>query len=308
MKDRSGSSIMDAKTQVTRVSGVSILDTAKYPLESNYCLALIREHNDANDNALFNTAIAAEVILDANVMAAVDLAREAGNAPNTVLATACASDWPAPRGRRPQGGGRADRPVWPFRPAQRRRGRLRRISSIKAEPAQLAALTGKTADPKAEAMLAGLKARGVKSVFVDYLRSLKGHPTADAVLAAITTTICWGALMKKKITRNTARNFPWYARLFATIIGASVDGSQHKNGQLLRRPDRGTDQQVVLDRDRLSGAAGRDADAGEAVPVPVPAGPDHLQRPRHDLRAGLPRARCPPTARKRRSACRSTRR
>ena len=63
MKDRSGSSIMDAKTQVTRVSGVSILDTAKYPLESNYCLALIREHNDANDNALFNTAIAAEVNL-----------------------------------------------------------------------------------------------------------------------------------------------------------------------------------------------------------------------------------------------------
>ncbi len=33
MKDRSGSSLMDAKTQVTRVSGVSILDTAKYPLE-----------------------------------------------------------------------------------------------------------------------------------------------------------------------------------------------------------------------------------------------------------------------------------
>ena len=62
MKDRSGSSIMDAKTQVTRVSGVSILDTAKYPLESNYCLALIREHNDANDNALFNTAIASCVV------------------------------------------------------------------------------------------------------------------------------------------------------------------------------------------------------------------------------------------------------
>jgi hypothetical protein len=34
--------------------------------------------------------------------------------------------------------------------------------------------------------------------------------------------------MKKKITRNTVRNFPWYARLFATIIGASVESSRHK--------------------------------------------------------------------------------
>ena len=51
MKDRSGSSIMDAKTQVTRVSGISILETAKYSLVLNYRLALIREHNDANDNA-----------------------------------------------------------------------------------------------------------------------------------------------------------------------------------------------------------------------------------------------------------------
>jgi hypothetical protein len=72
-------------------------------------------------------------------------------------------------------------------------------------------------------MLAGLEARGAKSVFVDYLRSLDGNPTADAVLAAITTTICWSALLKKKITRQTAFNLPWYVRLFATIIGASVD-------------------------------------------------------------------------------------
>ena len=81
---------MDAKTQVTRVSGVSILDTAKYPLESNYCLALTREHNDANDNALFNTAIAAEVNLNETAVKVADAARDSGSAPNTVLASACA--------------------------------------------------------------------------------------------------------------------------------------------------------------------------------------------------------------------------
>jgi succinyl-CoA synthetase alpha subunit len=229
MKDRSGSSIMDAKTQVTRVSGVSVLDTAKYPLGSNYCLAILREHNDDNDNALFNAAIGAEIIQDKGVMAAVDAAREAGNAPNTVLATACAMVGP----RRVDGARKAaDVLISLFGLSGLHTGDQADFSfaNIKPDAAQFAMLVSETADPKAEAMLAGLKARGAKSVFLDFLTSLEGRPTADAVLAAITTTICWGALMKKKITRNTARNMPWYARLFAAIIGASVDASQHEPG------------------------------------------------------------------------------
>ena len=231
MKDRSGSSIMDAKTQVTRVSGVSILDTAKYPLESNFCLALVREHNDANDNALFNTAIAADVVYgDPLVREAAGAVREAGNAPNTVLAAACAFVGPrqvadacaavdvliALFGH--SGLQTCDQAGFDF-------------SGVKASAEQAGALTAKAPDPKAQAMLAGLKARGAKSVFVDYLGSLPGNPTADAVLAAITTSICWSALMKKKIGRNTARNFPWYARLFATIIAASADCSKLGDGK-----------------------------------------------------------------------------
>ncbi len=229
MKDRSGSSIMDAKTQVTRVSAVSILDTAKYPLESNYCLALTREHNDDNDNALFSTAVAAEVILSDAARAGVSAVREAGNAPNTVLSAACAFVGP-----KNVAGARkaADVLIDLFGQSGLKTGDQEGFdfSGIKANADQLEALTGKHADHKAIAMLGGLEARGTKSVFADYLKSLSGYPTADAVLAAITTTICWGALMKKKITRNTARNFPWYARLFATIIGASVDSSKH-NGE-----------------------------------------------------------------------------
>lgn len=227
MKDRSGSSIMDPKTQVTKVSGVSILDTAKYPLESNYLLALIHESSDDNDLALFNTAVAAEVNLFGDpAIAAADGARAAGNAPNTVLAAACTMDGP----RRVDGARKAaDVLIELFG----RSGLLSGdhegfdVSAIKPDAKQLAVLVGKKADPKAELLLAGLKARGAKSVFVDYLRSL-GNPTGDAVLAAITTTIGWSALIRKKISRTTARNLPWYAHLFATIIGASVDGAQHK--------------------------------------------------------------------------------
>lgn len=228
MKDRSGSSIMDSKTQVTKVSGVSILDTAKYPLESNFCLALIHEHSDDNDNALFNTAIAANVNLAGDPMITVaDAVRAGGNAPNAVLAAACAVVGPD----RVAGACRAaDVLIDLFGHSGLSTGDAAGfpLSGIKADGEQLCRLVGKKSDPKAKAMLDGLKARGTRSVFVDYLNSLDGHPTADAVLAAITTTICWGALIRKKITRQTARSMPWYANLFAAIIGASVDGSRQK--------------------------------------------------------------------------------
>jgi hypothetical protein len=83
-------------------------------------------------------------------------------------------------------------------------------------------------DPKAQAMLEGLKARGAKSVFLRYLESLPGHPTADAVLAAITTTLAWGPLMRKRISRLTAENLPWWMRLFGALIGASVVAERHE--------------------------------------------------------------------------------
>ncbi|MBB5446848.1 hypothetical protein HDG38_005484, partial [Paraburkholderia sp. WSM4177] len=54
------------------------------------------------------------------------------------------------------------------------------------------------------------------------------HPTGDAVLAAITTTLAWGPLMRKRISRVTAESLPWWSMLFATLIGASADASRHR--------------------------------------------------------------------------------
>jgi hypothetical protein len=228
MKDRSGSSLMDPKTQVTKVSGVSVLDAAAYPLESNYCLALIHEHNDANDNALLNTAIACEVNLHGNpLIALVDTVRAAGNSPNTVLATACAAIGP---GTVAAARAAADTFMELFGHSGLASGDQEGFdtSAIVATPEQIGCLVSDTPDPKAEIMLAGLAARGAKSVFIDYLKTRGKNPTADAVLAAITTSICWGALMRKKITRTTARNLPWYARLMSVIIGASVGADRHQ--------------------------------------------------------------------------------
>ena len=123
MKDTSGATVMDPATQVTSLHGVSMLDAAREPFESNLCLAVLRERNGPNDNALANVAIAAHVNLHGDPMlAAADAAREAGNAPNSVLAAAASILGP----RRVAGAQRryrdAARPVPGQDPGRQRRG------------------------------------------------------------------------------------------------------------------------------------------------------------------------------------------
>src|SRR5580765_2587000 len=89
MKDTSGASQMDAKTQLTSLYGVSMLDAAQYQLEGNVSLALLHEPGGANDQRLINVAIGSALNLHGHpALAAAQAAREAGNAPNTVLAMA----------------------------------------------------------------------------------------------------------------------------------------------------------------------------------------------------------------------------
>ena len=230
MKDCSGSSVMDPKTQITKVNNISILDTAKQPLESNLCMALVRELNDANDNALINLAIAARVNLHGEAMlAAADAAREAGNSPNTALCAAVALLGP----KRVEGARRAaDTLVELFAHSGLHTGddETAALAPAAASAEQLATLLGAAPDALAQAMLAAFDKRGGKSVFVRYLRSLDGHPTADAVSAALTTTIAWEPLIRKRISRLTVRNLPWYAHLYAVLIGAATDGHNHQPG------------------------------------------------------------------------------
>jgi len=96
------------------------------------------------------------------------------------------------------------------------------VNAITTDPVTRELLVSSMRDARADAMLAGLKARGAHSVFVRYLESLDGHPSADAVLAAITTTLAWGPLMRKRISRLTAATMPWYLRLYGVLLGATM--------------------------------------------------------------------------------------
>jgi hypothetical protein len=87
-------------------------------------------------------------------------------------------------------------------------------------------------DPRPEAMLKAVRDRGGKSVFLKFMQSLRGRPSRDAILAAIATTIAWGPLMRKRISRLTAETLPWYLRLYGVMIGASIPGKHHQHGSL----------------------------------------------------------------------------
>jgi len=89
LKDASGASQMDPRTQVTSLYGVSMLEAAQYPLEANVSLALLREQGGENDKKLIDVAIGAYVNLHGDpALAAAQAARDTGNAPNSVLAAA----------------------------------------------------------------------------------------------------------------------------------------------------------------------------------------------------------------------------
>ena len=235
MKDRSGASEMDERSQVTSVHRHSVLDLAMLPLEANYALPLVHEIADENQRALLDIAIAAEMNLVGDpALDAAEASRLAGNAPNTVMAAAVALIGPG-RIERALACSRALIDLFvPFGLADGSDESFDLAQVRIDEQTRQLFLAGadEADDPRPAAMSAAASARGCKSVFLTFLERL-GEPTSrDAVLAAIATTIAWGPLMRKRISRLTAETLPWYLRLYGVMIGASIPAAHHRSGML----------------------------------------------------------------------------
>ncbi len=235
MKDRSGASVMDPKTQVTSVHGHSVLDLALEPLEANFALPLVHEIAGENDRALLDVAVAAEVNLVGDaVLVAADAARAAGNAPNAVMAAAAAIVGP---GRVERALACARTLIELFAQSGLTDGRdenydFASVPMDAAARALFAATPEESDDPRPEAMLKAVRDRGGRSAFLKFLEALDQRPSRDAILAAIATTIAWGPLMRKRISRLTAETLPWYLRLYGVMIGASIPAERHRHGEL----------------------------------------------------------------------------
>ena len=231
LKDASGASQMDPRTQVSSLHGTSVLAAAALSFDANVVLALVHDAGGDNDRRLVATAVASFINLHGRPeLLAAQASREAGNAPNAVLAAAAAIVGP----RRQQAAREALRTLLQrFHAA----GLGTEFGASLSEDFDLArvdardhGLTRDTPDARAEALLAGVRARGARSVFLRWLTGLPGQPTEAAVLAAICATLAWGPLSRKRITRATAENFPWWIQLFGTLIGASADAQRHEPG------------------------------------------------------------------------------
>ena len=235
MKDKSGATVMDPKTQVTSVHGFSVLDLALQPLEANFALPLVHEIATENDRAMLDIAVAAEINLvgDSALMAA-EAAREAGNSPNTVMAAAAAIIGPK-RVERALACSKALIELFAHSGLQDSRDEAFDTSKIKLDAktkALFAVPASEENDPRPEAMLKAVRARGGKSLFLKFLEAQVGQLSRDAILAAISTTIAWGPLMRKRISRLTAETLPWYLRLYGVMIGASIPAQHHQHGSL----------------------------------------------------------------------------
>jgi hypothetical protein len=235
MKDKSGATVMDPLTQVTSVHGHSVLDLAVQPMEANFALPLVHEIATENNRAMLDIAVAAEINLvgDAALVAA-EAAREAGNSPNTVMAAAAAIIGPR-RVERALACSRALVDLFAHSGAVDSRDEAFDFARVKIDEqtrSLFLATPEEAADPRPEAMLEAVYQRGGKSLFLNFLVSLEGRPSRDAILAAISTTIAWGPLMRKRISRLTAETLPWYLRLYGVMIGASIPAKHHQHGSL----------------------------------------------------------------------------
>jgi succinyl-CoA synthetase alpha subunit len=235
MKDASGASVMDPKTQVTSVHGHAVLDLALEPLEATFALPLVHEIACENDRALLDVAVAAEVnLVGEPMLIAADAAREAGNAPNAIMAAAVCLVGPK-RVERALACSRALIDL--FAQSGLRDGRdegfdLSGLTVDESTRALFLATPEEAEQPRPRAMLQAVRDRGGHSVFLRFLETLGGPPSRDAILAAIATTIAWGPLMRKRISRLTAETLPWYLRLYGVMVGASIEGRHHQRGSL----------------------------------------------------------------------------
>jgi len=244
MKDASSASQMDAVTQVSSLHGISMMQAATQPFEALVKLALLHDLGDTNDHQLVAASIAAHVNLYGTPeLMAAQAARDAGNAPNAVMAAAAAIVGPRQEAARAAVRLMIDR----LGAAKWKGMGDETFDFASIDRSGCEALVGAAPDERAQNLLAGLEARGAKSLPVRWLCSLGGNPTADAVLAAISVTLAWGPLSAKRISRLTAESLPWWMMLCGTMIGASADASRHEAGRFC-----GDDERQLVGERRLA--------------------------------------------------------
>lgn len=235
LKDASSASNMDTKTQVSNLHGVSVLEAATRSLEANVGLALLREFPDENGEKLIAVAIASALNLHGTPeLAAAQASRAAGNAPNAVAAAAAAIIGPH---RQLHAKLAVKLMIDRFSAAGLVHSSDPAFDITQVDLRGCESLFSAQPDSAAKELLLAVEARKANSVFVRWLTRQKRYPTEDAMLAALTLTVAWAPLRRKRISRLTAENLPWWTMLFGALIGAHAEPSMHRTNSFCEIPN-----------------------------------------------------------------------
>jgi len=233
LKDASGASMMDPKTQVSKIHNVSILDASRKSFESNLVFALVKQHPSGEGEALANVALNGFVNLRGHAaLATAEAARQNGNSPNTVLA-AVAAIMGKKSAQAAMDAASALLELFQFSGMRDAAGDFDYRDILKNAAKHKEALLPPSGDAAGELMA---RAAGAgHSVFMKFCRDFAGQHKAtlsrDTVLAAIWMTLGWNSLKTKRISRQTLIALPWYSKLFSTLVGAAAPAGKHdENG------------------------------------------------------------------------------
>lgn len=236
MKDASGVSRMNPQTQITSLHNRSILELARQPMESNLGFALLGETVSDNAQRIINTLIACQVNLHGEpAMAAAEASRCSGNSPNLVLSAALSCLGP---NRIAACRNQVELLIGLFAhtkldDAEEENVDLTNIAIDDALIQQFCHPLGEDSleRHRTKAIIQAIEDRQISSVFVTFLQRLPESPNQDALIAALALTVVWQPLMRKRISKTTAINFPWYLNIYATLIGASASAGKHQEDE-----------------------------------------------------------------------------
>ena len=225
LKDASGASMMDPKTQVSKIHSTSILDASLKTFEANLVFALTRVYPCEYGEKIANLALNMYVNQHGQpTLAAAQAARENGNSPNTVVSSAVAICGKK-MVQKAMDASNALLELFQFSKMNDPREKFDYAEQLKSADKYKDALLADGEDHCAEKLATCLNSAG-HSVFVqfvqDYAKANGGKLSTDALFAAVWTTLGWEALRTKKISKGTLGRLPWYSRIYSTIVGVSA--------------------------------------------------------------------------------------
>ena len=230
LKDASGASRMDPKTQVSQIHNTSILDASQKSFEENLVFAMTKNYPSALGRGLINLVLNAYVNQHGEpTLMAAEASRANGNSPNTVL-SAAVSIVGKKSVEKAMAASSALLELFKLTDMDDPEAAFDTKDVLQAAAAHKDVFLTSGEDHCAPLMLEAVSKLGSTVFFKflqDFAKQEKGNLSMDALVAAVWTTVAWASLRQKKISQSTLVSLPWYGKIFSTMVGAGAPAERH---------------------------------------------------------------------------------